>query len=433
MSRLGSLKQIACIAAMVVAAVLWSPRAFAYEELKGSVAAQSTELDRTMYADASQFVNVPSTVELVRIGLQYGENAVENAQFINDSGKGFAFGRYDENRLFHEQWRTDQNSVLLTCTKHDGQWRILVVSTADNAVLYTASSSSEAIALIPLGGKTGCSWFRGDLYSGGFECALDHEYLLRVINVLPLEDYVKGVVPYEMSNDWPYEALRAQAVCARTYVVYNQNKYEEYGFDLTDDTESQVYRGILGANELTDQAVDSTAGEYVRYRGEICEIYYFASDGGASEDGRFMFQSDRPYLLGKVDPFEQAVDYSYSEWEEWLTGENLGWLLRGKGYEVSDILRVQPEYSMLGNAVAVNLYDTVGRHVRIVGRDAYTFLLLNNCRYSMERAGDYFWFHGSGWGHNCGLSQWGARAMASVYGYDYQDIIRFYYTGAYAA
>jgi len=433
MRRSGLLKFIICSVAIVIAAVLWSPHAYAYEGLKGNVAAQSKELDRSLYVDAARYANMPSTVEVVRIGLQYGEGSIENAQFINDSGAGYAFGEYDDERVFHEKWRTDQDNILLSCVKRNEQWRLIVISVFDNEILYTASSNTEAIAFVPLGEGTGCSWFRGNLYCGGFECTLDHDYLIRVVNVLSLEDYVKGVVPYEMSNNWPYEALRAQAVCARTYVVYNQNKYEEYGFDLTDDTESQVYRGILGANELTDQAVDATAGEYVRYHGEICEIYYFASDGGASEDGRYMFESDRPYLLGKVDPFEQAVDYSYREWEEWLTGENLGWLLRGKGYDVADILRVEPEYSMLGNAVAVNLYDTIGRHVRITGRDAYTFLLLNNCRYSLERAGEYFWFHGSGWGHNCGLSQWGARAMASVYGYDYQDIIRFYFTGAYAA
>ena len=433
MRRSAGLKWIICTAAMLLAAALWSPHALAYEELKGSAAAQGTELDRSLYEDASQYETVPGTVEVVRIGLKYGDSSIENAQFINDSGAGYAFGEYDSDRVFHEKWRTEQDNILLTCVKREGQYRLIVISVYDNEILYTASGSGESIAFVPLGATPGCSWFRGYLYCGGFECTLDHAYLLRVINVLDLEAYVKGVVPYEMSNDWPYEALKAQAVCARTYVVYNKNKYEEYGFDLTDDTECQVYRGILGANELTDQAVDATEGEYVRYRGDICEIYYFASDGGATEDGRYMFDSDRPYLLGKADPFEQAVDYSYSDWEEWLTGENLGWLLRGKGYEVSDILRVQPEYSMLGNVVAVNLYDTVGRHVRLTGRDAYTFLLLHNCRYSLERIGDYFWFHGSGWGHNCGLSQWGAKAMASVYGYDYQDIIRFYYTGAYAA
>ena len=90
------------------------------------------------------------------------------------------------------------------------------------------------------------------------------------------------------------EALKAQAVCARTYAVYNQNAYEAYCFDLTDNTESQVYRGTTWATERTDAAVDATRGELVRYEGEVCEIYYFAADGGATEDGRYVFDTDRP-------------------------------------------------------------------------------------------------------------------------------------------
>ena len=354
--------------------------------------------------------------------------------FINDEGAGFLFGEYDANRVFHEQARTAVDNIIVLSFQQARKWHLMVVSAYNQEVLYTAPNNTDTFAIFPQGQEpAGRTWFRSCLYHGGFECTLDHAYFIRVINCLDLEDYVKCVIPYEMSNNWPYEALKAQAVCARTYVVYNQNKYEEYAFDLTDDTECQVYKGFLGANDVTDGAVDSTAGEYVRYRGEICEIYYFASDGGASEDGRYVFDSDRPYLIGKVDPFEQAVDYSYRDWEEWLTGENLSWLLRGKGYEMNYVIDIQPEYSALGNVIAVSFYDDIGQHVRLTGRDAYTYLLLNNCRYTIDRAGDYYWFQGSGWGHSCGMSQWGARAMAEVYGYDYQDIIRFYFTGAYAA
>ena len=92
MRRSGLLKFIICSVAIVIAAVLWSPYAYAYEGLKGNVAAQSKELDRSLYVDAARYANMPSTVEVVRIGLQYGEGSIENAQFINDSGAGYAFG-----------------------------------------------------------------------------------------------------------------------------------------------------------------------------------------------------------------------------------------------------------------------------------------------------------------------------------------------------
>ncbi len=434
MRRIYRFKIWICIAAAMFLTTLLAGRAYAYDQLKGSTAAESTELDRAAYTDGTQFVNEPVSVETVRIGLCYGAGAVETAQFINDLDAGFCFGEYDAERTFHEHARTAVDNILVIYAELPDGWKLLAVNAYNQEILYTAPGDARSFAIYPLGGDgLGLTWFRGELYRGGFEFSIDHDYLFRVVNCLGLEDYVKGVVPYEMSNDWPYEALRAQAVCARTYVVYNQNAYPEYGFDLTDDTESQVYRGLLYANEITDQAVDSTAGEYIRYRGELCEIYYFASDGGATEDGINVFQSDRPYLLGKVDPYERAVDFSFNSWEEWRSGENLSWLLTQKGYEMDYVTSVQPEYSSLGNVIAVNFYDVVGRHVRIVGRDSYTFILLNNCRYTVQLAGKYYWFQGSGWGHNCGMSQWGARAMASVYGCDYQDIIRFYFTGAYVA
>ena len=234
-----------------------------------------------------------------------------------------------------------------------------------------------------------------------------------------------------MSSFWPYEALRAQAVCARTYVVYNLDHYEEYDFDLTGDTESQVYRGVGRATELTDKAVDSTAGLYVRYRGEVCEIYYFASDGGMTEDGKNVFGSEQPYLAGKTDPFEDAVDFTGRDWTVTRDGWELGRRLRVNEVELGTITSLSPLYSELGNVIAVRYRDADGRELTLTGRDSYAFIGMSNCRFTVEREDELFVFSGNGWGHNCGMSQWGARAMAETYGYDCEDIIRFYYTGAY--
>ena len=412
----------------------YMPHGYAQEGRKGSVAAESTELDRSAFVDPQQYTNEPVTLKTVRIGLEYGENAPEEAVFLNDGELGFYFGEYDEKREFQLLGQTDVDCLLIAASINGSHSSLYVLSAYDHSLLFQTEAGEDRLAILPMEteGETR-TWFEGELYRGGFECRINASERITVINCLELEDYVKGVIPYEMSSNWPQEALRAQAVCARTYVVYNENAYDEESFDLTDDTESQVYRGILLANADTDAAVESTAGQYVRYKGEICEIYYFASDGGATEDGKNVFGSDRPYLIGKLDPFENAVDYSFRNWEMWFTGENLAWLLTGKEYEVGEIIRVEPEYSSVGNVISMNFFDDLGRHVRISGRDAYTSILLHNCRFTVSREGDYFKFQGNGWGHNCGMSQWGARAMAEVYGYDYQDIIQFYFTGAYAA
>lgn len=388
---------------------------------KGIVPACSTQLDRSAYADGSVYENEEVRVETVKIGLRYGSGAVQYAEFSNNSGAGFSIGSYDEARCFHERTHTD-SSWLEVYRYEDkicvGGWGY-----------YAEFDASDGIALVPSGGGT--TYFRGWSYRGGMRLTPWEDGTMIVTNYVGLEDYVKGVIPYEMSNFWPYEALRAQAVCARTYVVYNQDKYEEYDFDLTGDTESQVYLGVAYANETTDRAVDSTAGQYVRYRGEVCEIYYFASDGGMTEDGKNVFGCERPYLAGKTDPFEDAEDYTGRDWELYRDGTELSERLLAKEVEIGVVTDFEPVYSELGNVIAVTYTDESGARVTLEGRDSYAFAGLSNCRFHVRKEEERFVFTGDGWGHNCGMSQWGARAMAEFYGYDCEDIIRFYYTGAY--
>ena len=245
---------------------------------------------------------------------------------------------------------------------------------------------------------------------------------------------MKGVVPYEMGGNWPMEAPKAQAVCARTYVVYNQNAYAEQGFDITDDTESQVYRGTAWANEKTDAAVEETRGQLIRYQGEVCQIYYFAADGGATEDGRYAFDAQRPYLLGKRDPFERAMVFPCKSWRVHYTGDEISYNLGYSGYYIGTVVSLEPEYSVMGNVIAMTFVSDSGYRLRLEGRPCYAAFGLNSCRFTISRGeGGSFVFRGGGLGHNCGMSQWGARAMDEVYGYNYKQILAFYYTGAYVA
>ncbi len=388
---------------------------------KGSTPAASLELETYEPFEGAIYEPTRISVETVRIGLRYGENATDYAEFGCSDETGFALGYFDEDRVFHTEGKTELS------------W--LAVSREEEKIVLTGWGFSRTydgkrgLAFQALGG--GPLAFQGNRYRGAIEVTCGADGGLTVVNVVGLEDYVKGVVPYEMSDGWPYEALRAQAVCARTYVVYNQNKYEEYGFDLTDDTESQVYRGIDLASAETDRAVDSTRGLYVRYRGEICEIYYSAADGGHTEDGINVFGSERPYLAGKTDPFEDAVNYTGRNWAAYRDGEELGYRLSARGFEIGTIVDLQAKYSELGNVIAMTYTDENGQQLTLTEREAYTAIGLNNCHFTVQKEKDVFVFSGSGWGHNCGMSQWGAYAMAELYGYNFEDIIRFYYTGAY--
>lgn len=412
---------------------LLSPCALAEDEpeirdRKGIAPAEGTWLDRSDYADGSEYENPPTDVQYVRIGLFFGETAAERAVLESNDGCGFSIGYYDWNRSFVETFYTD--FTTLTVYYSDVESEGLVILGGDEQEFVYQSGAEAIIAIQPTGGST---YFNGNSYLGGFEFCKTHDYRMIVVNCLGLEDYVKGVVPYEMGSGWPMEALKAQAVCARTYVVYNQDQYKEYGFDLTDDARSQMYCGIDEANWWTDKAVDDTRGELIRFDGEICEIYYSAGDGGATEDGVNVFGSDRPYLCGKIDPFESAEDYYYEEWSCSYDCDAIMTRLRVNLYEIGEVVRVIPEYSDLGNVVAITYVDEDGVRLRLEGKECYTVLRLPSGRFHIRGGSGEFIFEGGGLGHNCGLSQWGAKAMDEIYGFDYQDIIRFYFTGVYIA
>lgn len=269
-------------------------------------------------------------------------------------------------------------------------------------------------------------------YYGDFQAFRLNGENMTISNVLPLEDYVKGVVPYEMSSTWPLEALKAQACCARTYVMRSLNSYSKYGFDVTCDTYCQAYYGTNRASELTDRAVDETKGLYVTYKGALCDTVYSSSMGGATESAINVWANDLPYLIGKYDPFEAASDdiNGYSSWTYSYTGAQLASKLQSAGYNVTTIISVTPSLSDTGNVVSLALKDANGKEVTLKKNSCRTSLGLPSIHYSVtyDSKGGKFVFTGAGWGHQVGMSQFGAYAMAKYYDLSYTAILRFYYT-----
>src|SRR5215213_3969327 len=149
---------------------------------------------------------------------------------------------------------------------------------------------------------------------------------LLVINAVGLEDYVKGVVPNEMPSSWPQDALRAQAVVARSYGLATG---QGGAFDQYADTRSQVYGGKGSETKATNRAVEATRGEAVEYRGKVAVTYYFSTSGGQTEDARFGFSGGTavPYLKSVKDPFDDispvhtwTMRFSDEEMERELDG-----------------------------------------------------------------------------------------------------------------
>ena len=135
---------------------------------------------------------------------------------------------------------------------------VTVTETRSGEVLFQFRDNGYCLGIRPMGRHTE-TWCKGYKYPGGFEYRCNADGTLTVINVVDIEDYVKGVVPYEMDKDWPLAALEAQAVCARTYAV--KTRHPSLGFDVCAGTDCQVYYGRNRATDMTDAAVDNTAGD----------------------------------------------------------------------------------------------------------------------------------------------------------------------------
>jgi stage II sporulation protein D len=132
---------------------------------------------------------------------------------------------------------------------------------------------------------------------------------LSAVNVIGLDDYVRGVVAGEMPSSWPLEALKAQAVTARTYALATRKTGA--GFDLYPDTRSQVYRGVTGESVRSDAAVEGTAGRILTYGGEPAITYYFSTSGGHTESIQYSFVGAlrKPWLVGVPDPYDYRSPY----------------------------------------------------------------------------------------------------------------------------
>lgn len=329
------------------------------------------------------------------------------------------------------------------------------------------------------------TWFSGYNYYGAFEYNRVNGNDITVVNIVELEDYVKGVIPYEMSASWPIEALKAQALCARSYALRNLNKHASAGFDLCNTTDCQVYRGTSHASANSDAAVDETAGLYVTYNGQICQTFYHAASGGATENSENVWNEAIPYLRAVEDQFEDNITFTGKTWSYTISPLTVTKILQSKNYSVSSIVDVYVDaYTDAGNVYGLSFVDASGKVQRVTKEAARTILnssaygtyvhsqrftisadaelyylnsqlpaslqqsyaigadgkiervLLRPAQVSLLSASgiskievdnDNFHINGRGSGHNVGMSQQGARGMA-LEGYDYRAIIKHYYT-----
>ena len=495
------------------------------------VKTQNTWVNGTSYSNSDNGGDVIGCYHvLVESGYRSYEQAAADAQEYRDGFVAWIDGDYQvrAGSYTSRQEAEDAAQSLGGTVAGTSSYAVNVTRTGTAEILFQFDGG-DALALGVMPDVTGAdavrTWFKGYRYYGGFRYERIGGGDLTVVNIVDLETYIKGVVPYEMSSSWPLEALKVQAVCARSYAYINihSGKHTSYHFDVCNTTDCQAYYGAgtnsssYQATERTDQAVDETAGEYAWYDGQVIEAFYSSSHGGASESVYNVWGTSLeqyPYLCGVEDPYEadMASKNSYSSWTVSYTSSELAQRLENYGYDASSgIESLTLTYSDLGNViqVRVNYRDGGSDTIRpssmrsVFGISSIRFTvngqaassgsgttsssgggLTANGSTSLDSQGTYtvisgsgslsqagldglyaisgsgsitpaedaasgggsgtdtptgtqvtvsgssYSFQGSGNGHQLGLSQYGAWAMAER-GFTYDEIIEFYYPGTY--
>jgi stage II sporulation protein D len=252
---------------------------------------------------------------------------------------------------------------------------------------------------------------------------------LVVINDIDMEEYVKGVVPSEMSAGWHPEALKVQAVATRTYALYQRVSDAGREFDVVASTQDQVYRGRQGVDERVQHAVESTRGIIITYQNAPILAAFSSTAAGPTEDAMNVWSKDLPYLKGVECPFDE--NSPYYQWRIELPVQTLEQSLRKQGIPVGTIATVTPFlYSRAGRVDKIRILHSDGE-VILRGQDfrkAVGYSIIPSTQFEIEALGRMVVFAGRGSGHAVGLCQWGAKELADQ-GYAYDAILRYYFPG----
>lgn len=162
---------------------------------------------------------------------------------------------------------------------------------------------------------------------------------LTAINLVDLEEYLYGVVPIEMAPTWPQEALKSQAVAARSIALFQYNRYLSKGYNLVDTTACQVYKGFSVESSSTNLAVDETKGEVIKYNNQIAEALYFSTSGGTTEDAKYIWGNDVPYFKAVADSFE--TEPAQKPWTRTITLSEMSSSLAKQGINIGNLQGVE--------------------------------------------------------------------------------------------
>ena len=405
-----------------------------------------------------------SMPDSIRIGLSYGSNAVDSftvsapsGVMISDIGK--MKGTVTIAKSGASKIKVSDSSKTKSCTVDD-----------DYGISITPVEEDEFIS------------YNGKEYRGALVIFRFSDSDMTVINVLDLEEYLYGVVPKELASGHPIEALKAQAVAARTFTITRLNRYEKWNFDLTNTTSDQAYGGVAVEAEDTTKAVNKTKGEIVTYDGTPITTYYFSTSAGYTENSENVWTAKVPYLVAVEDKY-QPKNLSTLNWSITFTKDEIEEILEKKSQKIGNLLSLNILKKSPSNAIlelefegSKDTYIVTKENARFIfgtsnvksqfydiETDASVYVIdvdgnkvlknFSELRVASEKKSNKissdlekinvigkketikysrtptkYTLNGKGWGHGVGMSQNGAIGMAKE-GFSYDEILKWYYTG----
>lgn len=255
---------------------------------------------------------------------------------------------------------------------------------------------------------------------------------LTAVNVVPVDGYLRSVVPEEMPVDWPAEAIKAQSVAARSFALASRGRHASEGYDLCTTTHCQLYTGTTAEKSASNAAIKATRGEVLTYGGKPIEALFHTDSGGMTENSEDVWGSHVPYLRAAKDTPAKTMP-----WTKTVSRADLERKLAAKDHDIGKVRsialsplaigRAAKDRTASGRVKTMTVKGTKGT-ATLSGTTWRSLLGLKSTLFDAKLAKDMVTFTGYGSGHGLGISQWGAERMATR-GASYADILHHYYTG----
>lgn len=324
-----------------------------------------------------------------------------------------------------ESIRIDGDGVL--ATDEGGEPLRLALPLQAKRAREGVSVGGKAVRKLILA-SPGAIQVNGKRYRGTIEVFPQEKGLL-VVDELPIEEYLVGLINCEISSLWPMEAIKAQAVVARTYAVYQKRVRAGALYHLESSVLDQVYDGCDIEDSRAARGVRETAGEVLTYAGQPIQAFYHSNCGGRTEVAENVWGFRLPYL--------RSVECAYcsanpsARWEQTLSLKKLEALLKGGGVSVPGLRDIREgrrnESGRLADLILVSSRGTTTVSA-VTFRKLVGYTVVKSTNFQVKSADDGVTLTGMGYGHGVGLCQWGAKQRAGD-GFDYREILSYYYPG----